>query len=57
MTFNPLLLVNNLVTITDEFYGLQEQKFLIQSISCNLGYDGMMSISVSNLQNLPFLNV
>ena len=57
VTFNPLLLVNNLVTITDEFYGLQEQKFLIQSISCNLGYEGMMSISVSNLQNLPFLSV
>lgn len=53
--FNPLLEVNNLVTYTDEFYGLRRDRFLIQSISFNLNYDGMMSLSVSNINNLPFV--
>ena len=53
--FNPLLGVNNLVTYTDEFYGLRRDRFLIQSISFNLNYDGMMSLSVSNIKNLPFV--
>ena len=53
--FNPLLEVNNLVTYTDEFYGLRRDRFLIQSISFSLNYDGMMSLSVSNINNLPFV--
>lgn len=53
--FNPLLGVNNLVTYTDEFYGLRRDRFLIQSISFSLNYDGMMSLSVSNINNLPFV--
>ena len=53
--FNPLLSVNNLVTITSEFFGLTHERFLIQSISCPLGYGGEMSITVTNVRNLPSL--
>ena len=52
--FNPLLTVNNLVTISDDFYGLVRERVLLQSLSFSLGYDGVMSISSSNIRNLPF---
>lgn len=55
VSFNPLLTVNNLITITDDTYDLTKEKFLLQSISCSLGYEGTMSITISNLNNLPFL--
>ena len=54
--FNPLLSVNNIVTYTDEeYFDMKRERFLIQSISFNLGYDGLMSLSVSNINNLPFV--
>ena len=55
ISFNPLLSVNNLITITDETYGLKKERFLIQSLSYNIGYEGSMSMTISNLNNLPFL--
>lgn len=51
--FNPLLSVNNLITITSEFFGLTHERFLIQSISCSLDYGGVMSITITNIRNLP----
>ena len=56
ITFNPLLTVNNLVMITNEFFELTTQRFLIQSISCSLDYSGSMNITVTNLTNLPFVS-
>lgn len=53
--FNPLLEVNNLITITDSFFNLNKERFLLQSISCSLDFSGQMSISFSNLHNLPFI--
>ena len=53
--YNPLLLVNNIVTVTDELYGFDQEQFLIQSISCSLDYSGTMSLSSSNARNLPFV--
>ena len=53
--YNPLLLVNNLITITDDFYGLNQTRFLIQGISCSLDYSGTVSLSISNIQNFTFL--
>lgn len=52
--FNPLLLVNNLITITDEYYGFNQERFLLQGISCNIDYSGKMSLSVANIKNLSF---
>lgn len=53
--YNPLLSVNNLITVTDDYYNFKQEKFLIQSISCSLDYGGTMSISSSNARNLPFV--
>lgn len=53
--YNPLLLVNNLITITDDFYGLNQVRFLIQGISLALDYGGAMSLTISNIQNFTFL--
>lgn len=53
--YNPIFSVNNLVMITDDFYQLVKQYFLIQSISFGLDYSGSMSMTVSNLNNLPFI--
>jgi hypothetical protein len=55
IAYNPLLSVNNLVAITLRQPFLSQQKFLLQSVSCSLDYGGSMSISFSNINNLPFL--
>ena len=52
---NPLLSVNNLVTFTDEFFSFRKERFLVQSISFNLDYNGIMSLTVSNINDLPYL--
>lgn len=52
--FNPLLSVNNLITVTDGEMGLERERFLLQSISFSLDYSGLMSISSTNINNLPF---
>lgn len=53
--FNPLLAVNNLIAITNEHFNLSHERFLIQSISCPLDYSGTMSVTISNIKNLPSL--
>ena len=54
-SLSPLLTVNNLVNITDSYYNLQEEKFIIQSISFNIDNSGKMDITAANIKNLPFL--
>ena len=51
VSFNPLLFVNNLVTITDKYYNLTRERFLIQSISYTIGNESQMTISCSNIVN------
>lgn len=53
---NPLLEVNNLIEITDSFYGIENEKFVIQSLSFSLDYNGQMSVSSSNINNVSFNN-
>ena len=53
--YNPVFGVNNLIMITDDFYQITKQYFLIQSISFNFDYSSNMSMTVSNLNNLPFI--
>lgn len=54
--FNPILNVNNIVTVTDEDdFGLKKDRFLLQSISTSLNYDGKMNLTMSNTNNLPFV--
>ena len=57
VSFNPLLFVNNLITITDEYYGLQRARFLIQSISYTLGDQCEMTLTCSNIANFSELNI
>ena len=51
VSFNPLLFVNNLVTITDKYYNLTREKFLIQSISYTIGNESQMTVRCSNIVN------
>lgn len=51
VSFNPLLFVNNLITVDDNFYQLERKRFLIQTISYNIGSDCQMSLSCSNIEN------
>lgn len=53
---NPLLTVNNIIKVSNSYYGMQNDRFLIQSISIQIGYDGIMSISASNINNLRYTN-
>lgn len=53
--FNPLLLVNNLITFTDSEYKLTRVRTLIQSLSFSLDYEGEMTVTSSNINNLPFV--
>lgn len=53
--FNPLLEVNNLIGISDQFFDLIKERFLLQSISCSLDLSNQMSITFSNINNLPFV--
>lgn len=50
--FNPFLMVNNLISITSEFFDFAAERFLLQSISFNLDFSGQMSITFSNINNL-----
>lgn len=52
--YNPLLLVNNFIGVTDEFYGFEQELFLIQSISVDFDA-GSMSLSCTNARNIPFV--
>ena len=51
-TLIPSLTVNKLFTLTDNFYGIQKESFLIQSLTCPIGI-GTMSLSGSNIKELP----
>lgn len=55
VSFNPLLFVNNLVTISDSLYHLDRERFLIQSISYSLGDNCSMTISCSNVSNFSVI--
>lgn len=51
VSFNPLLIVNNLISITDSFFKYNRERFLVQSITYNLGTGAQMTLSCSNLMN------
>lgn len=53
--FNPILTINNLITYTDDFFSLQRERLLLQSVSFSLDYSGLMTISAANIKNLPFV--
>lgn len=57
VSFNPLLFVNNLISISDSFYKINRERFLIQSISYTIGNESQMTISCSNIVNFNQLEI
>lgn len=51
VAFNPLLFVNNIITLEDTFFEYKREKFLIQSISYSIGTESQMTLTCSNLTN------
>lgn len=52
--FNPILTVNNICEVENEFIGAKREKLLITSISFGSG-DGAMSLKLCNTKDLPFV--
>lgn len=52
--FNPILTVNNICEVENEFLGLAREKLLITSISFSSS-DGLMSLKMCNSKDLPFI--
>lgn len=50
----PFLSANSIIQIDDGFLNWTEERFLINSISFNIGSDSIMNISCANVNNLPF---
>ncbi len=50
----PHLDVDRVINITDQHYGYQQQRFIIQSITLPLGVTGQASIVASNIATLPY---
>lgn len=52
--FNPILAVNNICEIENDFLELKREKLLITSISFSSS-DGLMSLKLCNAKDLPFV--
>lgn len=52
VAFNPLLFVNNIITLEDSFFEYERERFIIQSISYSLGADAQMTLTCTNLKYL-----
>ena len=50
----PTLDVNKVCTITDDYYGFDSERFIIQSISFPITTKSTTQISVSNIASLPY---
>lgn len=53
VSFNPILTVNNVCEVEDEFLKLKREKLLIKSISYSSS-EGSMSLNLCNTADLPF---
>ncbi len=50
----PHLDVDRVINITDKYYGYQQQRFIIQSLTLPLGVTAQASIIASNIATLPY---
>lgn len=50
----PHLDVNKVITITDDYYKFDKQRFIIQSLTIPLDASSMMSVTASNISSLPY---
>ena len=56
-TFLPHLDVNKVISITDKYFNYNRQRFIIQSLTLPLSFDGIMSVSTCSLYYLPYYDV
>ena len=50
----PHLDVNRVITVTDDYYKFNKQRFIIQSLTIPLDTSSKMSITASNISSLPY---
>ena len=53
-TFLPHLDVNQVISITDRYFNYNRQRFIVQSLTIPLSFDGVMSVSACSLSSLPY---
>ena len=53
-TFMAHLDVNACFSLTDDYYGFENERFLIQSLNIPLSTSSKISIDATNIKNLPF---
>ena len=53
-TILPHLDVNKVITISDSFYGFNQERFIIQSIEIPLSSMSTMQVSAANVSTLPY---
>lgn len=56
-TLIPHLDVNRVITITDDYYKYEQERFIIQSITLPLDSKTLMSISCNNITSLPYYDL
>lgn len=56
-TLIPHLDVNRVITITDDYYKYEQERFIIQSITMPLDSKTLMSISCNNIASLPYYDL
>lgn len=56
-TLIPHLDVNRVITITDDYYKYNQERFIIQSITLPLDSKTLMSISCNNIVSLPYYDL
>ena len=52
--FNPFITVNNIITLSNKFYNISRERFVVKSVSFPLSFTPNVSLEVSNIQNLSF---
>lgn len=50
----PHLDVNHVITITDDYYQFDKQRFIIQSLTIPLDAESVMTVTASNISSLPY---
>lgn len=50
----PHLDVNRVITVTDDYYKFNKQRFIIQSLTIPLDTSSKMTITASNISSLPY---
>jgi hypothetical protein len=55
-SFLPHLDVNNIIGITDKYFGYERQRFVINGLTIPLSTDSQVSVSASNISELPYFD-